>query len=220
VRWHEAEMSHMLAAFDQGAAVHRDADSPPSDSSRATVLTGLLILSVFFGGFGGWAAMAPLNSAVISEAVVKVDGNRKSVQHLDGGIVKELRVAEGDRVAEDEVLIVLDDTQVRAEHDVLSEQHIVLRATEARLRAELNGSAMIEFPADLTGRNGESSVRTALEGQRTEFESRRAALLGEEGILEQRLSQLREQISGNEAQVRSLRTQHQSIVDERRRSYG
>ena len=70
----------------------------PSDSIKQVALAGWLIIAVFFGGIGSWALTAPLNGAVVGNAVVKVDGNRKSVQHLDGGIVKELRVKEGERV--------------------------------------------------------------------------------------------------------------------------
>src|SRR5215217_6887422 len=114
------------------------ADGAPSDSIKHIALTGWLIIAVFFGGIGAWAATAPLNGAVVGNAVVKIDGNRKSVQHLDGGIVKELRIKEGDTVAAGDVLIVLDETQARAEYDVLSQQHMVLRATEARLLAELD----------------------------------------------------------------------------------
>ena len=81
---------------------------------------------------------APLNGAVVGNAVVKVEGNRKSVQHLDGGIVKEMRIKEGDKVNVGDVLIVLDETQARAEYDVLSQQYMVLRATEVRLLTELD----------------------------------------------------------------------------------
>src|SRR5689334_999049 len=109
----------------------------PSDSIRKISLAGWLIIAVFFGGIGGWAVLAPLNGAVVANAVVKVEGNRKSVQHLDGGIVKELRVKEGARVNAGDIMIVLDDTQARAEFDVFTQQHLVLRATEERLKAEL-----------------------------------------------------------------------------------
>ena len=72
--------------------------SGPSDSARGPIVSGLVVLVAFFAGLGGWAAYAPLNGAVVAQAVVKVEGNRKSIQHLDGGIVKELRIKEGDRV--------------------------------------------------------------------------------------------------------------------------
>src|SRR5882757_1840062 len=107
-------------------------DRAPSDSITRISLAGWLIIATFFGGIGAWAATAPLNGAVIGNAVVKVDGNRKSVQHLDGGIVKELRIKEGDKVNVGDILIVLDETQAQAEYDVLSQQFMVLRATEAR----------------------------------------------------------------------------------------
>jgi epimerase transport system membrane fusion protein len=137
------------------------------------------------------------------------------VQHLEGGIVKELRVKDGDRVREGDVLLLLDDTQTRAEFDVLSQQQDLLRATEARLVAELDGAETIAFPEDLLARAGEPSVRAVLDGQQKEFGSRKTALTGEEQILDQRISQLREQIAGNEGQIVSLEQQHKSVVDER-----
>src|SRR6478672_7073797 len=91
----------------------------PDESIKRTALVGWTIVAIFFGFFGTWAAVAPLKGAVVANGVVKVDGNRKSVQHLEGGIVKELRVKEGDKVAAGDVLLVLDDSQARAEHEVL-----------------------------------------------------------------------------------------------------
>jgi epimerase transport system membrane fusion protein len=71
---------------------------PPSDGAKGPIAAGLAVMLVFFAGFGGWAGYAPLNGAVVAPAVVKVEGSRKTIQHLDGGIVKELRVKEGSRV--------------------------------------------------------------------------------------------------------------------------
>src|SRR6185437_279293 len=72
--------------------------APPNDSMWGPAIVGWAIVVLFFGVIGGWAVTAPLNGAVVAQSVVKVDGNRQSVQHLDGGIVKELRVKEGDHV--------------------------------------------------------------------------------------------------------------------------
>jgi biotin/lipoyl-binding protein len=113
-----------------------DSAQAPSDSSRRPAFAGWLVIALFFGGLGIWGGTAPLNGAVVANGVVKVDGNRKSVQHLDGGIVKELRVKEGDRVKAGDVVIVLDDPQAKTEFEVLSEQYVVLRATEIRLLAD------------------------------------------------------------------------------------
>src|SRR5262245_44987451 len=127
----------------------RRGDAAPSDSMRKPALTGWLIIALFFGVLGGWAVTAPLHGAVVGNAVIKVDGNRKSLQHLDGGIVKELRVREGDRVIFGDLLIVLDETQARAEYDVLSQSYVVLRATEARLLTELGRQSAMAMPDDL-----------------------------------------------------------------------
>jgi Glycosyl transferase family 41/Biotin-lipoyl like len=81
---------------------------------RSAAIAGWAIIVIFFGGFGAWAVTAPLHGAVVANGFVRVEGNRKSIQHLDGGIVKELNVKEGDRVKAGDVLIVLDDTQARA----------------------------------------------------------------------------------------------------------
>src|SRR5262245_31203344 len=108
----------------------------PDESFKRVAMAGWVIVGVFFGLFGSWAAIAPLRGAVVANALVKVEGNRKSVQHLEGGIVKEMRVKEGDKVAVGDVLIVLDDSQARAEYEVLTQDFIVRRATESRLRAE------------------------------------------------------------------------------------
>lgn len=191
----------------------RPTDAPVSDSAKGSIRAGLIILVLFFGGLGGWAAVAPLNAAVVGEAVVKVEGNRKSVQHLDGGVVKELRVREGDTVATGDVLIVLDDTTARAELDVLLQQVVNLRATQARLLAERDGATEIAFPPELT----EAAAAAAMDNQRREFSSRQAAIVGETGILNERRSQLSAQIIGNEAQAEALREQLVSVLEERKK---
>jgi len=94
----------------------------PSDSIKGVALAGWVIIGLFFGVFGAWAVSAPLNGAVVANGVIKVEGNRKSIQHLDGGIVKELRVKDSDKVNAGDVLIVLDDNQARAEYEVLTQQ--------------------------------------------------------------------------------------------------
>ncbi|TIU29975.1 MAG: biotin/lipoyl-binding protein, partial [Mesorhizobium sp.] len=121
-----------------------------ADSIRGPVWVGVLIIVAFFGVFGGWAAVAPLNGAVLADAVVKVEGNRKSVQHFDGGTVKEIRVKDGDIVAAGDVLVVLDDTRARSEFNLYSQQYALLRATDARIRAELDGHEAVAFPKDIT----------------------------------------------------------------------
>ena len=186
----------------------------PDESLRKYALAGWIILGVFFGGFGLWALTAPLNGAVVANAEVKVQGNRKSVQHLDGGIVKAMKVKEGDHVKAGDVLIVLDDAQARAEYDVLSKQQILLQATEARLMAELNHAPTVAPPAGIAARLSEPDVKDIWDGQLREFASRKAALDGEHKVGQQKVAELREQIAGHEKQVASVGEQISSVKKE------
>jgi HlyD family type I secretion membrane fusion protein len=198
------------------SSAHAAGDGPPRDSARGAIVAGITIILVFFGAFGGWAITAPLNGAIVGNAVVKVEGNRKSVQHLDGGIVKELRVHEGDHVTAGDVLLTLDDTDIRARVDVLSRQYTLLKATEARLTAELDGSTTIDFPPELTGRADDPSVQAAMSGQEEEFASRRTALDGQKQVLTQRVDQLEESITGSEGQKTAYEQQLASVIDEKK----
>jgi HlyD family type I secretion membrane fusion protein len=186
----------------------------PSDSIKHVALAGWLIIAVFFVGIGSWAITAPLNGAVVGNAVVKIEGNRKSVQHLDGGIVKELRVKEGDKVNAGDILLVLDETQARAEYDVLSQQYIVLRATEARLLAELDHSVKLVMPDDLKARQQDGYFKSVWNGQLSQFESRRAALEGQRSVIREKVNQLGSQMVGAEAQVKSFTDQITSVRGE------
>src|SRR5262245_35339150 len=189
------------------AAVNGHPHSTPSDSIKATARTGWAIVLLFFGGFGLWANIAPLNGAVLANGVVKVDGNRKSIQHLDGGIIKQLNVKEGDHVDAGEVLLILDESQARAEFDVYSQQFLVLRATEERLKAELDHAAELRMPEDLRSRADDPSVLNIWNGQVHQFESRRQALEGQRSVIREKINQLQAQIVGGEAQVKAYKTQ-------------
>jgi epimerase transport system membrane fusion protein len=178
------------------------------------MMAGAAIMAAFFLGLGGWAAFAPLNSAAVAPAVVKVEGNRKSVQHLEGGIVKELRVSEGDKVATEQTLILLDDTQARAAVDVYSKQYDELTAQEARLIAERDGAAAVQFPQALIARRAEPDVAAIIAGQTNLFKSRRTTLTGTVDVLRKKISQTQEQIVGLEGQAAAYKRQLQSTHNE------
>ena len=87
------------------SAAYTDTTSAGADdSARGLIIAGVVIMVLFFLGLGSWAALAPLNSAALATATIKVEGNRKSVQHLEGGLVRELRVKEGDQVTTGQVM--------------------------------------------------------------------------------------------------------------------
>jgi HlyD family type I secretion membrane fusion protein len=175
----------------------------------------VVIIGIFFGGFGAWAAWAPFASAVVAPAFVKVESNKKTIQHLEGGIVREINVREGARVERGEVLLRLDDTLSRSAHEVLLSQFDGLRAQEARLLAERDNSE-IEFPADLLRRQDRHEVRKIMDGERGQFRVRRASMDGQISILQQRIAQTREQIAGTEAQLAAQKRQLSLISDELR----
>ncbi|WP_090351065.1 HlyD family type I secretion periplasmic adaptor subunit [Pseudomonas oryzae] len=169
---------------------------PTSDRSIRRI--GYAILFVTFGLFGSWAALAPLDSAALAPGVVTVKSYRKTVQHLEGGIVRALHVRDGDQVAAGQVLIELDDTQAAAEQEMVRSQLIAARALEARLLAERDGRETVAFAeAASTDRR----VREAQDGEAQIFQARRISRLGEVDVLSKRIVQLEEQIRGFQAVI-------------------
>jgi HlyD family type I secretion membrane fusion protein len=186
----------------------------PSDSIKGVALAGWVIVVLFFGVFGAWAITAPLNGAVVANGFVKVEGNRKSIQHLDGGIVKELRVKDSDKVNAGDTLIVLDDSQARAEYEVLNQQFLVLRISEERLRVEYTRGSEVTLPPDLAHLSGDPDVKSIWRAQVHQFESRLAAIEGQRKVIKEKIAQLESQIVGAQAQIKSYRTQFESVQKE------
>ncbi len=183
-------------------------------ASRRHVVIGLVIVLLGFGGLGTWAALAPLTSASIAPGVVAPSGGRRNVQHLEGGIVKDVLVAEGHRVAAGDVLIRLEDTQARATVDRLLDRSRGLQARAARLTAERDGASSIAFPADLMADSGSPGVAAILTAQQDLFAARRDAYQGQLNILKDRIRQLDNQIQGYEAQRKAAQEQLELIRDE------
>lgn len=179
---------------------------------RPTRRVGFLIVMVTFGLFGGWAAFAPLESAALAPGVVTVKSYRKTVQHLEGGIVRELRVHDGDRVTAGDVLLVLDNTQARSETEMMRSQLIAARELEARLVAERDGLAEPAAVPDLDATD--PRVREARDSEARIFQTRRNGLLGEIGIQEKAIRQIEEQIRGFRAIIASKQTLATSYQEE------
>lgn len=202
-----------------GNAVGRDGSvttkAHPPVRRPLTIAFGVIL--VFVIGLGTWAALAPLDSAAVATARVTVAGNRKTVQHLEGGIVKSLMVQEGDRVESNALLLTLDATQAEATLAQLRSRYDNLLAREARLRAERSGSDQpLEFPQELLDRTAEKPVADAIAGERSIYAARREFLAGRERILAQRVVQLRKEIQSLQAQVDAETTQLRLVREERR----
>ena len=170
---------------------HSD-DMPTSD--RGIRRVGMTIVLVTFGLFGTWAAFAPLGNAVYGSGIVTVQSYRKTVQHLEGGIVKELLAHDGDTVHKGDPLIILDDGQLNSEYESTRNQLITARAKEARLRAERDDLPAI--PALKIDGVESDRAREAIDGEAQVFRSRHDARLGEISVQKERIGQLKQQILG------------------------
>jgi len=181
---------------------------------RRMVLTGVAVLLVSVGSFAAWLTLAPLTSAAIAPGIVKVAGERQSVQHLEGGIIREILVDEGEHVREGQVLMRLDPTQRRAAKTALTGRLINLEATAARLRAERDDVETLTFPDSLEERAEEFPDDDILTGERRVFQSRLEALKGQRRILDQRKARFRDEIQAYQSQLRASQDQLGYINEE------
>ncbi len=195
-----------------GAGVHAPTRKPPT---RTAMWIGTGALVVFFGGFLAWATLAPLAEAAIAPGVIKAEGSRRSIQHLEGGIVREILVRDGDRVTAGQVLMRLDDTQSGSTTESARAARWSLLAQDARLSAEIRGQDSITFPQELlTAANTDPRAADAVQGQKVLFESRLTNLRSQSAILQTRIDQAQHQIHSGQAQIESLTRQVALIRDE------
>lgn len=148
---------------------------PSSDLGHAGRI-GLWALGIGFGGFLLWAALAPLDEGVPSQGHVAIDTKRKSVQHLSGGIIKEVLVGEGDQVKVGQLLIKLDDAAAKANFEAIRQRYLGLRAMQGRLLAEQAGQKAISFHPDLLAAAGDPLIKQQMMNQEQLLQSRKAAL--------------------------------------------
>lgn len=167
---------------------------------------GLLLFFLVFGVFGLWSALAPLDGAAQAVGTVNVRSYKKVVQHLEGGIVEEILVEDGDTVNTGDPLLILDDTQPLAQLEIANSQYVALRARESRLIAERDGLDAVTAPSDLQLET--PGVQEELSAQRSIFSARKEAREGEKEVLEQRIQQLQSQLSG----LRELRQTKQTLA--------
>ena len=192
-----------------------NADIRPRTSLRPPLLAGTAVALAFFAGFGGWAATAPLAGAAVAPALVAPEGSRKTVQHLEGGIVRRILVHDGSLVAAGQPLVELDDTRARAEHAALLAEWRAATASEARLLAEQADRTEPAFPAELLDAAREDpALARMLAGEVDRLSTRRASLRDQQAILADRVAQAEAEIVGLEAEIASAHTQLGLIGEE------
>lgn len=180
----------------------------PPTRVRQLVLWMLICGFGLFGGLLVWASKAELTSAVVAPGSFMVAGDRLSVQHYEGGILRALHVAEGDLVAEGDVIAVLDGRRMRASRAILISQLTSFLAQEARLQAELTQAAALEITPELDRLMAQDPTLIPLyQVQRDVFDSNRALYEGQTRILRDRIDQLGQQLSGRSARIDAVAQQ-------------
>lgn len=189
-----------------------DVEDERTPSLRNLVLAGVAAIGVGFGGFGAWAVTARLDNAAVAPGLVAVDSKRKTVSHLEGGILKTLLKAEGERVARNEPLLRLEDARQRAELQQLQAKRIGLEAKLARLRAEQTSAAAIAFPDDIAQMDS-PIAREVLRAEQGLFKSRAQVHDGKVHIQQRVIEQHQAEADALNAQIDAT-TKQRSLIDE------
>lgn len=181
----------------------------PFSDVRVYVALGMAVIVALLGAMGAWAASIDIAGAVLAPGTVVVDSNVKKVQHPTGGIVGTIHVREGDHVEAGQLLIQLDETVARASLQMIQKQLDEIAVRQARLKAEQEDRSEIAFPAAILGRRNEPILTEIITSETTLFENRRIARQGLESQLEERKTQLHEEIKGLTAQQSARGREHE-----------
>ena len=180
---------------DAQVVLTEDSSGPrASADTRSVARTGLWVLGIGFGGFLLWAALAPLDEGVPTQGMVTLDTKRKAVQHLSGGIVKEVLVQEGQQVKEGEPLVRLDGAVAKANYEAVRQRYLGYRAMQSRLFAEQAGRGSIEFHPDVKAAMKDPLIQQQVSTQQQLIQARRAALDADLQAIEENTQGLKEQL--------------------------
>ena len=184
---------------------------PTKVDFRRYAMLGYVSIVLVFGGFGLWASMAPLDRAAVAPGQVAVESDHKAVQHLEGGIVREILVKETQQVKAGDLLFRLQPTQAQANTDILRKQIDAALAEEARLVAEQSNATAIAFPASVLARGNVPETATAIADQQRQFVERRNSLASQVNILNSQIAQQQQQLAGRDRQRNSQVEQIKSL---------
>ena len=201
-------LNSSLKSFVQDAPVvtsNNDGIPRASSDTRAASRTGLLVLAAGMGGFLLWASFAPLDEGVPTQGTVTLDTKRKTVQHISGGIVKEVLVKEGQLVTEGEPMLRLDGALAKANYEAVRQRYLGYRATQSRLFAEQAGRDVIDFHPDIKIAMNDPLIKQHIATQQQLIQARRAALAAD-------LQGIEEVIRGIQYQIET----YQNILVQRR----
>ena len=180
----------------------RQTSARPKTSVRLAILAGFLGMLALFGGIGGWMAFADIAGAIVAEGAVAVHGRPKIIQHLDGGIVADIRVTDGDVVKRGDLLVRLDDTMLKASEAVHTRRLEEALAERSRLEAERDGKGEIGWPSSFEDSLGVFPSDEVKNSQSRLLQVRRESREGQQARLDEKIAQFDNQIAG----VRGLQT--------------
>ncbi len=184
-------------------------------SIRLHSFVGLTVLFCSFGGFGYWGATAPLASAIIAQGSFVATGNNKVVQHLEGGIIKEMLVSEGESVKEGDVLVTLDQTAALTNERMLTLRRLRLEAVVGRLRAEAQGSREFKLPDIVMAEASDPDINAIIQSQNVVFHSKQVKLEEQLNLIEKNIKSLEYRFEGYKGQRESFERQLALLTDER-----
>jgi protease secretion system membrane fusion protein len=204
-------------AAAQDAQVVNTADAGglrASSDTSAVAKTGLWVLGLGFGGFLLWAGLAPLDEGVPTQGMVTLDTKRKTVQHLSGGIVKEVLVHEGQQVKEGDPLLRLDGAVAKANYEAVRQRYLGYRAMQSRLFAEQAGQNAIDFHPDVKAAMNDPLIKQQVSTQQQLIQARRAALAADLQGIEESVQGLKEQLGSYQNILVQRRSQLSLLTEE------
>ena len=200
---------------DAQVVTSNDDEGPRASSdTRAVARTGLLVLAVGFGGFLLWAGFAPLDEGVPTQGMVTLDTKRKTVQHLSGGLVKEVLVQEGQQVKEGQPLLRLDGAVAKANFEAVRQRYLGYRAMQSRLFAEQAGNGVINFHPDVKAAMNDPLIQQQVSTQQQLIQARRAALAADLQGIEESMQGLKEQLGSYQNILVQRRSQLALLTEE------
>jgi HlyD family secretion protein len=170
-------------------------------SLRRHVIAGMATVVFLSIGVGGWASTTDIAGAVVAAGQLVVETSVKKVQHPTGGVVGELYVTEGDHVKAGDVVVRLDETQTRAELDIVLKNLDENAARRARMEAELSGVDQVTFAESLLSRSSDPAVAHLIRTETELFFVRQAARAGQKSMLREQNTQLKQQNNGLVEQI-------------------
>ncbi len=179
---------------------------------KSIMIYSAVVILLFIGGFFAWATLASLESAAIAPGSVIVAGNRRVIQHFEGGIIQKIYVTDGSFVKKDDLLLKLKDIQAKAVSDINEHELMTLLSTQSRIHAELDHDT-IQFPSQLLHADT-PKAKSILELQEKIYKANKQHINSNLGIYQQQIQQLEQEIVGTQAILKSNEEQHQFIEKE------